>query len=349
MSLNGRAEDIEAAAAAWFERREWSGWGDDDDKALQAWLSESTAHRVAFVRLEAAWERAERLKALGAGLPPGRVPVRNSFGLPMENTPPPPGEVSTSVSGDDRHSQGWSNPFKWAVGVASLAAVLALIVWHQSPARWQPYATALGAIATVTLADGSRITLDSNTRLRVALDKDRRLIRLEQGQAMFEVARDPARPLIVEVADKRVTAIGTEFSVRRDLDEIAVLVKQGRVRIAGDRPLAGGQAAELEAGSEASTHRGEISIERMSPGEVDRALSWREGFLEFQETPLPQVVAELNRYRAQKIELDDPRIRSIKIGGRFRCADTDAFLTLLEQGFPVVASRDGDHVTLRQR
>jgi transmembrane sensor len=207
----------------------------------------------------------------------------------------------------------------------------------------------VGAIATVTLADGSRITLDSNTRLGVALDKDQRLIRLEQGQAMFEVARDPARPLIVEVADKRVTAVGTEFSVRRDLDEIAVLVKQGRVRIAGDRPLAGGQAAELEAGSGASTHHGEISIDRMNQGEVDRALSWRDGFLEFQETPLPQVVAELNRYRTQKIELDDPRIRSIKIGGRFRCTDTDAFLTLLEQGFPVVASRDGDHVTLRQR
>ena len=348
MSPNGKAEDIEAAAAAWFERREWSDWDAAGEAALEAWLAESTAHRVAFVRLEAAWERAERLKALGAGVPLGRVPARGSFGFVPENSAIQQVEASpTALEG--AHGKGWSGRLKWAIGVPSLAAVLTLVVWYQSVARWQTYGTQVGTIAPVALADGSRITLDSNTRIQVALDTDQRLVRLNQGEALFDVAKDPTRPMVVEVADKRVTAVGTEFSVRRDLDEITVLVKEGRVRIEGDRRHVGGQATELEAGGEASTHGNEIAIERIGLNEVERALSWREGYLEFQETPLPRVVAEFNRYRLQRIEIDDPRLNSIRIGGRFRCTDANAFLALLQQGFPVVVTRVGNHVGLHRR
>lgn len=350
MSPNGKAEDIEAAAAAWFERREWSNWDAAAEEALETWLSESTAHRIAFVRLEAAWERAERLKALGAGVPPGRVPARASFGFVRAKSAIPPSEASPIVSGV-AHDKGWgSGRRKWAVGVPSFAAVLALlVVWYHSEARWHAYGTPVGTIAPVVLADGSRITLDSNTRIQVTLDTDRRLVRLDQGEALFEVAKDPMRPMIVEVANKRVTAVGTEFSVRRDSNEIKVLVKEGRIRIDGGRGPAGANTTELDAGGEASTHGGEIAIERVGLTEVERALSWREGYLEFHETPLPQVLAEFNRYRVQRIEIDDPRLNSIRIGGRFRCTDVNAFLALLEQGFPVVVTRDGAHVGLHRR
>ena len=348
MSPNAKAQDIEAAAAAWFERREWSVWDAAAQEALEAWLSEATAHRVAFVRLEAAWERAERLKALGAGAPLGRVPARDSFGFAPGDSAIQPIEVAP-IARADADSRRRSGRLKWAVGVASLAAVLVLGVWYESVARWQTYGTSMGTIAPVALADGSRITLDSNTRIHVALDSGHRRVRLDQGAALFEVAKDPTRPLVVEVANERVTAVGTEFSVRRDSDEITVLVKEGRVRIEGDRRHFGGQATELEAGGEASTRGSEIAIERVNLNEVDRALSWREGYLEFQETPLPQVVAEFNRYRLQKIDIDDPRLNSIRIGGRFRCTDANAFLALLSQGFPVVVTRDENHVSLHRR
>lgn len=348
MSPNGKAEDIEAAAAAWFEKREWSDWDAVAELQLKAWLSESTAHRVAFVRLEAAWERAERLKALGAGVPSGHVPARTSCGFAPKTSAIQESEAAPIARGEVRE-KAWSGRRKWTIGAASLAAVLMLVVWYQSVARWQTYATPVGTIAPVALADGSRITLDSNTRIQVALNAEQRLVRLDQGAALFDVAKDPARPLIVEAADKRVTAVGTEFSVRRDLDEITVLVKEGRVRIEGDRHRAGGRATELEAGGEASTHGGEIAIERRDLDEVDRALSWREGYLEFRETPLPQVVAAFNRYGVQRIEIDDPRLDSIRIGGRFRCTDAIAFLALLQQGFPVVVTRDGNHVGLHRR
>jgi transmembrane sensor len=348
MSPNARAEDIEAAAAAWFEKREWSDWDAAAEVALEAWLSESTAHRIAFVRLEAAWERAERLKALGPGVPSGHVPMRTSFGIASETSAIPQSGVAPAARQEVREI-AWSGRLKWTIGAASLAVVLMLVSWYQSVARWQIYGTPMGTIAPVALADGSRITLDSNTKIQVALDADQRLVRLDQGAALFEVARDPSRPLIVEVGNTRVTAIGTEFSVRRDLDEITVLVKEGRVRVEGDRRHAGSQAMELEAGGEAVTHTGEIAIEHKGLDEVGRALSWREGYLEFQETPLPQAVAAFNRYAVKRIEIEDPRLNSIRIGGRFRCMDAEAFLALLQQGFPVAVTRDGNHVGLHRR
>ncbi len=364
MSPKSKAEDIEAAAAAWFERREWSQWDAAQEAALEAWRAESTAHRIAFVRLEAAWERAERLKALGAGVVQGRVPERGSFGFVDGNSGIAPGNsgispseealMGSAIRQDKRRRAGGLN---WGIGGSSIAAVfsavllavLALIVWHRSEARWQVYGTAVGTIAPVALADGSRITLDSYTRIHVALDGDQRLVRLDHGEALFDVAKDPMHPMVVEVGGERVTAIGTEFSVRRDADDMRVLVREGRVRIDGGRGRSGANTTELDAGSEASTHGGEVVIERVGLPEVERALSWREGYLEFREAPLPQVVAEFNRYRVQRIEIDDPRLNSIRIGGRFRCTDVNSFLTLLEQGFPVAVTRDGTRVSLRRR
>jgi transmembrane sensor len=348
MSPNDKAEDIEAAAAAWFERREWSDWGPAAEEALEAWLSASTAHRIAFVRLEAAWERAERLKVLGAGALPGRVPARASFGFVGEESALPENKLPP-MAFPVLHNKGRPSRVRWAIGVASVAAVLALVVWYQSGARWQMYGTPVGTIAPVALADGSRITLDSNTRIQVALEADERLVRLDQGTALFEVAKDPKRPMVVEMANKRVTAVGTEFLVQRDADEVTVLVKEGRVRMEGNRHLLHNDTTELTAGDKISTHGGEMTVERLDVDDVERAISWREGYLEFQETPLPQVVAEFNRYRTQKIEIDDPRIQSIRIGGRFRCTDANAFLALLQQGFPVMVTRDENHVGLHRR
>jgi transmembrane sensor len=227
MNLNNKAVDIEAAAAAWFEKREWSGWDAAAEQALQAWLSESTAHRVAFLRLEAAWERAERLKVLGAGVPAGRVPDRASFGFAdeksadLQNESPPKSPLLVPAKGK-------SGRFGWAIGAASAAAAVIIVVWYHSVAQWQMYGTPVGTIAPVALADGSRITLDSNTQIQVAFGTDRRLIRLDKGKALFEVAKDTSRPMVVEVADKRVTAVGTEFLVQRDAQDVTVRARGRR-------------------------------------------------------------------------------------------------------------------------
>lgn len=349
MSPNGKAADIEAAAAAWFEKREWTNWDAAAEAELQAWLSEATAHRIAYVRLQAAWERAERLRALSAGVPPGRVPERASFGFAQESPAMAARDNLSSDSVAVHVTRRRSGRRKWALTAASIAASLILLVWYQSAAHWRAYGTSLGTIAPVALADGSRITLDSNTKIQVSLQANQRLVRLERGEALFEVAKDSSRPLIVEVANKRVIVVGTEFSVQREGDEIRVLVKEGRVRVERGPRGSASDAIELQPGGEAFTHGGEISVQNLGLAEVARALSWREGFLEFQDTPLADAVAEFNRYSTNRIEIDDPRLNAIRIGGRFRCTDVNAFLALLRQGFPVEVTPDGSRVVLHRR
>ena len=354
MSPTGRASDIEAAAAAWFERREWSHWDANAEQELEAWLAASTAHRVAYVRLVAAWERAERLKALGAGIPTGQVPARDSFGFTRQaqstaalddRTPPtsvgPEEAMPSLVRGTRRRRYG--------LLIAALVMLPLLgVYWYEAMGRWQSYGTPVGTIAPVALADGSRITLDSNTRVRVDLQSDRRIVRLDKGGALFDVAKDPARPLIVEVADKHVTAVGTTFSVRRDSDEVHVSVVEGLVKVAAGRfPQVRG--IELEAGAEATTSQDKIVVDRPGLEEIERTLSWREGYLVFRDTPLAVAIAEFNRYRTQSIEIDDRSIDTILIGGRFRCTDSEGFLQLLRQGFPITVTRAATHVSLRRR
>ena len=141
----GRASDIEAAAAAWFERREWSHWDANAEQELEAWLEGSTAHRVAYVRLVAVWERAERLKALGAGIPTGQVPARDSFGFTRQaqstaalddRTPPtsvgPEEAMPSLVRGTRRRRYG--------LLIAALVTLPLLgVYWYEAMGRWQSY------------------------------------------------------------------------------------------------------------------------------------------------------------------------------------------------------------------
>lgn len=355
MNQTAKASDIEAVAAAWLERREWANLDASAEHELEAWLSASTAHRVAYIRLVAAWERAERLKALGAGIPAGEVPPRESFGFtrPRVSTGASHDEAPTTPSERLGEAMPGSARTRWQRygwgAAASVAVVLVGALWYEIVGKWQSYGTPVGTIAPVVLADGSRITLDSNTQVSVDLRSDRRIVQLDRGEALFDVAKDAARPLIVEVGDKHVTAVGTTFSVRRDSNEIHVWVVEGRVKVDAGRDFDQKRAIELDAGAEATTSQGRFVVDRPGLGEIERTLSWRDGFLVFHETPLAVAVEEFNRYRTQKIEIEDRSIDTIMIGGRFRCTDSDGFLELLQKGFPISVTRDATRVSLRRR
>src|SRR5579862_7945923 len=142
MNPRADANNIEAAAAAWFERREWSAcaWDVSAERELQAWLSVSTAHRIAFIRLQAAWERAERLKALGAGIPAGQVPARGTFASASEPGPIELGRPD-AASGDKQSTRSWARRprrrFGWQLAGAASLAALAILAWHVSTPHWQ--------------------------------------------------------------------------------------------------------------------------------------------------------------------------------------------------------------------
>jgi transmembrane sensor len=349
MSPSSNSDATEAAAAAWFAKRTSGQWSANDESQLTAWLDGTTAHRVAYIRLHAAWERAERLQALGAGIPPGTIPVREVWGFASKSALPLEEFPEASEAGDAAESQT-----RFTTRRQALAAVLAVATtlgaaWYLFTGNPTVYRTQIGGLASVPLSDGSKVTLNTDSKIHVKLETAERVVKLDQGEAFFEVAKDAHRPFVVEMGDKRVTAVGTKFVVRRDHDEIRVLVTEGRVLIESLGMLNRSVATPVEAGETAQTRENSVLVDRPEPAQIERVLSWRTGYISFHNTSLADAVSDFNRYNTRKINIDDPTLDTIRIGGRFRSNDADAFLWLLQTGFPIKVAQLSDRVSLTRR
>jgi transmembrane sensor len=156
---------------------------------------------------------------------------------------------------------------------------------------------------------------------------------------------------VVEAAGRRAVAVGTRYAVRRDADGVRVVVTGGRVRLEGE-PGADGHAAPvalLPAGSLATAGRNGVLVRSLPLADVQRYLGWRDGFLAFDDLPLAQAAGEFNRFNARRLELADPAVAQLRVGGNFRWSNVEGFVGLLEQGFPVRAERHPDRIVLHSR
>lgn len=347
---------IESAAAAWLARRDSGRWSERDQADLEAWLAAATAHRVAFLRLENAWRESDRLKALGAGLPAGVLPRREQWAASpffghrdAEEAAPSPAAGSTAAPRRQRA--------RWAryLGATAAVAVLALSsagAWRYLTAVEQAsYASGLGELRLVPLADGSQATLSSDSRILVSLSRGERRIELQRGEAFFDVAKDPGRPFVVGAGGRRAVAVGTRFAVRRDAAKLRVVVTEGTVRL--ETRAAPGQHAQpttlLPAGSVALADSSGVLVRAGSVEAAEQQLNWRTGFLAFHDTPLADAAAEFNRYNARKIVMGDAEVAAMRVGGNFRWSNTDVFVRLLEQGFPIRAEHREDRIVLHSQ
>ena len=352
------AEAVEDVAAAWFCKKDSGNWTEQDQAEFEAWLSRSTAHRVAFLRLRAGWKGAARLQALGAGIPRGEIPAPGHWGNDLF----PGGKNAAKQKSADAASLKPKPRFKslrWAVAAVVMLAVGVTFYVRDAHRLWaNEYSTAVGELDTVSLPDGSRVTLNTDTRIHVDLSNKERRIDLRRGEAFFVVAKDATRPFVVYVDDKRVTAVGTQFSVRRDAEDIQVVVTEGRVKLEqastvielgrlvgrSDRP-----ATALAAGAIARTAKSDVLVQEGSAPDAEQRLSWRSGYLVFDATPLADAVAEFNRYSARQIVIDDPSLSTLRISGNFRSSNSDGFLWLLKTGFHVRIEEGDDRVHLNGR
>lgn len=336
---------IEQTAAAWLARRDGGRWHAADQAGLDAWLEASPAHRVAWLRLQAAWDESPRLRALGRGsaatsaerhaAPPDAVPDLRQVRFAAQRPLPAP-----------RHRRGTR-----ALLTAGLAGVVCLGLWASRthvPPPAQAYASARGEVRTFTLADGSRVTLDGDSRITVRLDANGRHIALERGEAYFEVAHDPVRPFAVAANGRQAVAVGTRYAVRRDGGDLRVVVTQGTVRL--DPPADGRRHAQpslLPAGSIALAGPHGVLVRHVAIADAEQLTGWRDGFLAFHDTPLSEAVTEFNRQGGRPLVVADAQAGALRIGGHFRRDNADAFVRLLEQGFPVCAERTPERTVLR--
>ncbi|MGE8115533.1 FecR family protein [Pseudomonas sp. NPDC086566] len=193
----------------------------------------------------------------------------------------------------------------WATGIA---ASLVLLVagyssWQQVPVWLADYHTGMGERQSVTLADGSRVLLNSASALNVAFSANERRVTLQAGEALFETTDDP-RPFVVETAGEAVQGSAATFSVRRDGH---VVLAKGAARL-GDRNLA-------------------IAVD------ASAQTAWQRGKLIFNGKPLGQVLAELERYQHGRILLSDPTLSALEVSGVFDLDAPQALLRTLEQRY----------------
>src|SRR5260221_10098623 len=223
---------IEETAATWIARRAGDDWSDADQAGLAQWLEEATAHRVAFIRLDAAWGQAPRLKALRAGTAVGAPPEPGQWGRAGHLFKS--ADVESSLDSFRSRGRGIGSR-QWAALAASVLLAISIAVgWFVFSPRGDTYSTVVGGLQTVPLSDGSQVTLNTQTGIRIAMTETERRVDLEQGEAFFEVAKDPNRPFVVKAGDRRVIAVGTKFSVLRDGETFRVVVTEGQVRVERD-------------------------------------------------------------------------------------------------------------------
>jgi transmembrane sensor len=300
--MTSASDDIEEQAARWLIRLDSEGTPEHWAQ-LDGWLAGNPRHRAAFLRISAAWRKADQARALRARLPQPVPLLRFAFGF------------RTAL----------------ACGLALVATGIAM--HFPSPrATTQTYSTQVGELERLSLPDGSTIVLNTDSELRVRYSRDQRTLTLVRGEAAFRVARDPLRPFDVHAGTATVRVLGTAFSVRlKDPGTVTVGVTEGRVAI--NPP----SATVLAAGDLADV-RGATVMRRNVPTEllVSR-LSWMHGKLTFTGETLAEAVAEFNRYHPRRFVIDDPRIAGLHLSGVFVAKDVEAIAAGLERTFGIRA------------
>lgn len=321
-----RQEAIEDLALDWLIRRNGEDWTENEQVELNAWLEESMAHKAAFWRADHLWKQADRIKSLGI----------DAHSEPEEPEP----------------KRRW-----WPAAIAaSLVAAIGIGGISLGPKFEEPatqteqvqqarFDTPVGGRRIVPLIDGSKVELNTRTVLRTAVDRTKREVWLDSGEAFFEVAHREGEPFVVHAGRQTITVLGTKFSVRRDKDRVTVNVLEGRVRVDdGEGTMA--HAATITAGDTAISRGASTLIAPKSEERVENALAWREGMLSFDQAPLTDVVAEFNRYNRTRLVVTDAQTGRIPIGGSFQASSIDSFTRLLRDAYGLRIERDDQTVKI---
>lgn len=310
--------DPAAAAGAWLARRD-RGFTPAEQDAFSEWLAADPRHRAAFARLDRTWGALDSLAAW----------------QPADGAAPNPDLLAPARPGPLLRRGRF-----FAVAGLGLAATLAAVFWRPFPAANDaaiaPGVRVIPKPERQALADGSVAEVKHGGRLELAFGTAERRVRLDEGEIYLSVAKDPARPFVVDAGGTLVRAIGTAFSVRRESDGIDILVTEGSVRVepAGNSPVivAQGERTRIE-----GSRRPIVSP--VNADIIARDHAWREVRLEFADLPLRAVVTEFNLRNVRQLAIGDSAAGNVKVAGTFRADQPEAFVRLLEAGFGIAVER----------
>lgn len=308
----------------------------DDERRFADWLASDPSHSGLYERANALWSQLGALR-LDPAVLHELADVRER---PRRNTATPSrrGLLAASLVGGVAVTGGW---LSWDTLFRSTA-----------------YATGLGEQQSIVLDDGSRVTLNTDSALRVRFDQRERRVWLDKGQAFFAVTADAGRPFRVFVGTDEMRAGVTTFDVRRMGDEARLALESGRLEVFrggrerkgadARRSLSPGPIAILQSGDQAIiASRASVAVTQVDKQDIG---TWRFGRMVLDEQPLGNAVAEINRYNARQIIVADPSLDAMPISGVFQTGKPEAFVEALEAAFPVrVQSRTAHTIALVRR
>ncbi|MFC4347356.1 FecR family protein [Kordiimonas lipolytica] len=344
--------------------------GAEELKAWQGWMAADGDHRRAFARMETLWGVLGEAQAddwrdlaaqtetdMAAGEGQATVAVHPSAG----------GSILSMVAPATEQPSVRKKPaYAWVGAIAaSFAAVLvATFLLMGSPESGQAvrtlhYQTAAGQQRVINLTDGSIVELGAGSSVSVTYSEEDRSLTLDQGEAVFTVAKNPKRPFIVRAGQGSVTAIGTVFNVRKSDTNVEVRVLEGTVAVrpiddTADRGRSRGRDASSAVTQPvalvtAGRQTAYSPAGRMMPiieANVHEGLSWRVGVLTMVDWPIADVIQELNRYLTDEITIGDEAVGTMRFTGTVYPDQVDAWLEGLQQGYPIEVVRLGGSTIL---
>jgi transmembrane sensor len=335
-----RNEQVYEEASEWVVELHLGEMDAAAREQLDAWFRRSPEHIRAFLQISCLCEELEDSKLdLGYNLEELIARARASTNvIAMEGAPSARRTVSSTCVGISRLSRFWS--WRSAVLASVVLAALGFGLVALNVYRNNHFATGTGEQRIVQLADGSTIELNSNSRVRILFSERARDVELVEGQALFKVAKDPARPFVVQSAGTRVRAVGTQFDVYRKAFGTQVTVVEGRVAVfapaAGELPPAGSPAVLVSTGEQVTVTDQEVPKPR--PANLPAVTAWTQRELVFEMTPLAEVAQEFNRYNTRKLVISDPIVARFHVTGIFPATDAGLLLRFLraQQGIDVL-------------
>ncbi|HTO39523.1 MAG TPA: FecR domain-containing protein [Rhizomicrobium sp.] len=292
-------------------------WNDQKQADLDAWFSESVAHEVAYLRLEAGWNQADKLSILRKPLQPPARPLRQPQG---------------------------ANKLHIAAVLLLCAAIGGGIYAATQPPEGQIFATPIGGRETITLADGSQIELNTNSEIR--LPRGARQAVLIRGEAYFHIKHDPQHPFTLDAGKHRIVDLGTKFVVRQNANDLEVTLVEGRARVESASGGANPKSAVLNPGDVAIATRDDLTVMRKPLTALSDSLSWRSGFVVFHHTTLREAADELNRYNVGKIVIADANVGERVFGGKFRTTDSERFANVVGMALGLTVERRGSEIVI---
>jgi transmembrane sensor len=294
------AHQIDDEAAGWAARIDRGPMELGEEQAFQAWLREDARSTGAFARMRVLALATERARALGPDFDPAAF------------SPAPFLDRRTML--------------RMGGAVAASVLIAAAGTWQLLRHRGR-FSTGKGETKVVALKDGSVVTLNTASEIRVNYSDALRSVELVRGEALFDVARNKARPFVVAAGDTSVRVVGTSFTVRRfDAAPVQVLVREGIVEVF--KPAAGIPPVRVTANNlavAASDDGGAIAAMPVPAAQVHRQLAWQNGQLAFEGETLDQAVQEFSRYSDTRIVIEDPALAKEEIAGLFNATDPVGF------------------------